>query len=194
MPNWCITNHTIVGEEKELSELYNLMKKLEDMKTPLVENGFGSDWLGCLVVALGKKWQEYRCRGCWTCLEKHEGSITFDTTTAWCPMNEVFDLLCEKFPSISHYYYAEEPGCCIYETNDIDGEYYPDRFYVDICTSDECSHSEYFEEIEDALNWISKMEEYKFNTRKEVEEYFKERSKENDNVYCYIHDIELSDD
>lgn len=54
MPNWCISNHTIVGEEKELSELYSLMKGLEDMKTPLVPNGFGSDWLGCLIVALGK--------------------------------------------------------------------------------------------------------------------------------------------
>lgn len=194
MPNWCITNHTIVGEEKELSELYNLMKNLEDMKTPLVENGFGSDWLGCLVVALGKKWEDYKCRGYWTCLENHKGSLTFDTVTAWCPMNEVLDLLCEKFPSICHYYYAEETGCCIYETNDADGEYYPDRFCVEICTSDESSHSEYFEEIESALEWISEMEEHKFNSRKEVEEYFNERSKENDNVYCYIHDIELTDD
>lgn len=192
MPNWCISNHTIVGEEKELSELYSLMKGLEDMKTPLVPNGFGSDWLGCLIVALGKKWEDYKCRGYWCCLERHKGSITFDTTTAWCPMNEVFDLLCEKFPSISHYYYAEEPGCCIYETNDTEGEYYPERFYVNICTSDETSCSEYFEDIKDALKWIGEMEGHSFNTREEVKEYFKERSKENDNVYCYIHDIALS--
>lgn len=194
MPNWCNTNHTIVGEKKELSEIYRLMKRLEGMKTPLVKNDFGSEWLGCLVVALGRRWEQYRCRGYWFSLEYHDGVITFDTATAWCPMNEVFDLLCEKYPSTSHYYYAEETGCGIYETNDIDGEYYPDRFCVDICTSDESSHCEYFEKLKDALEWISEMEEHKFNSRKEVEEYFNEHSKENDNVYCYIHDIELTDD
>jgi len=182
----------MVGEEKELSELYNLMKGLEDMKTPLVPNGFGSDWLGCLVVALGKNWEDYRCRGYWFNLEYDGETVTFDTTTAWCPIYELFDLLCEKYTSIRHYYYAEEIGCRIYETNDIEGEYYPYRFYVDICTSDKSSHCEYFEDIKDALGWISDMEGHKFNTREEVEEYFEERSKENDNVYCYIHNIELS--
>lgn len=101
--------------------------------------------------------------------------------------------MCEKFLSLSHYYYAEEPGCCIYETNDTEGEYYPERIYVEICTSDETSCREYFEDIEDAMEWISEMEGHTFNTREEVKEYFKERSKENDNAYCYIHDIALSD-
>lgn len=53
MPNWCDTSYTIVGEEKEINTLYGIMKKLQDMKEPSVNNGFGTSWLGCLVDAFG---------------------------------------------------------------------------------------------------------------------------------------------
>lgn len=54
MPNWCSTAYVIDGDAKEVKQLYELMKGLEERKTPSVENGFGTTWLGCLVDALGK--------------------------------------------------------------------------------------------------------------------------------------------
>lgn len=33
---------------------------------------------------------------------------------------------------------------CEYWTNDDEGKYFPDRYYVDVCTSEEEYYSEYF--------------------------------------------------
>ena len=56
MPNWCSTAYVIEGDAQEIKSLYELMKDLQDRKTPAVKNGFGTSWLGCLVDALGKDW------------------------------------------------------------------------------------------------------------------------------------------
>ena len=44
MPNWCSTAYVIDGDAKEVKQLYELMKGLEERKTPSVENGFGTTW------------------------------------------------------------------------------------------------------------------------------------------------------
>ena len=55
MPNWCSTAYVIDGDAKEVKQLYELMKGLEERKTPSVENGFGTMYV---AVALGTdlKW------------------------------------------------------------------------------------------------------------------------------------------
>lgn len=110
MPNWCSSAYVIEGDAKEIKSLYELMKKLEDMEKPSVENGFGTTWLGCLVDALGKDWNDVSCRGEWSCLEMDGEVIRLYTETAWSPCNEVFDLVREKYPSLYYYFQAEEPG------------------------------------------------------------------------------------
>ena len=69
MPNWCSTAYVIEGDAQEIKSLYELMKDLQDRKTPAVKNGFGTSWLGCLVDALGKDWDKVSCRGDWANLE-----------------------------------------------------------------------------------------------------------------------------
>lgn len=59
MPNWCSTAYAIEGNAKELTNLYELMKNLQEQKEPSVSNGFGTAWLGCLVDALGENWEKY---------------------------------------------------------------------------------------------------------------------------------------
>lgn len=192
MPNWCSTSYTFVGEEKELKELHEIMKGLEERSEPLVENGFGKTWLGCLVEALGKKWQDVGCRGDWDNLEFSGDILKFTTETAWCAANEVMALICEKYPSLGYYYYTEEPGMGIYETNDEYGEYYPDRYYVDLCTNDGAYLNEYFTNLDNAIACIGETVERKFKSEDEVHAYFDEIQKENDDAYCYIHEIEIS--
>ena len=123
MPNWCSTAYVIEGDAKEIKSLYELMKRLEDMEKPSVKNGFGTTWLGCLVDALGKDWNDVYCRGEWSSLEVDGEVIRLYTETAWSPCNEVFDLVREKYPSLYYYFQAEEPGMGIYETNDSSGVY-----------------------------------------------------------------------
>ena len=47
------------GRPKDkVRKLYHMMKNLEEMKEPLLENGFGSTWYGNLVHILGENWQK----------------------------------------------------------------------------------------------------------------------------------------
>lgn len=192
MPNWCYTSYTFVGEEKELKELHNIMIGLEERNEPLVENGFGKSWLGCLVEALGKNWRDVWCRGDWNNLELSADTLKFTTETAWSAADEVMTLICEKYPSLGYYYYTEEPGMGIYQTNDDYGEYYPDRYYVDLCTEDGCYQQEYFTDLEDAISWIGKITEQEFKSEDDVTAYFDKIIEDNDDAYCFIHEIEIS--
>ena len=114
MPNICTAYYVIEGEKKEIDALYETMTSLQAMEQPLVENGFGPTWLGCLVKALGKNPEEVLCRGEWLELERADDTLRMTFETAWTPCYEHI------------YYKAEEPGNGIYVKNDVEGKYFPE--------------------------------------------------------------------
>ena len=126
MPNICTANYVIEGEKKELDALYETMTSLQAMEQPLVENGFGPTWLGCLVKALGKNPEEVLCRGEWLELERADDTLRMTFETAWTPCYEVAALIKSTYPSLHIYYKAEEPGNGIYVKNDVEGKYFPE--------------------------------------------------------------------
>ena len=126
MANICTTNYVIEGKKDELDELYRIMKELQEMEQPLVENNFGPTWLGCLVKALGKNPEDVLCRGQWIELEQQDDKLLMAFETAWTPCYEVTQLMKTIFPSLRIYYKAEEPGCEVYLKNDAEGKYFPE--------------------------------------------------------------------
>ena len=58
MANYCDTSYVVEGNKEELDNLYNTMYKLQNMEKPLVENGFGTTWLGCLIAELGGRFAD----------------------------------------------------------------------------------------------------------------------------------------
>lgn len=126
MANICTTNYVIEGKKDELDELYRIMKELQEMEQPLVENNFGPTWLGCLVKALGKNPEDMLCRGIWIELERQDNRLLMTFETAWTPCYEVTQLMKTIFPSLRIYYKAEEPGCEVYLKNDAEGKYFPE--------------------------------------------------------------------
>lgn len=192
MPNWCYTSYTFVGDKKEIKKLHKLMKQLENRKKPSVESAFGTTWLGCLVEALGKKWEDVWCRGWWDNLELCGNELKFTTETAWSAAEEVMKFIGEVFPSLGYFYYSEEPGMGIYETNDDTGLYYPDRYYVDLCAPDKSYMSEYFLNKEDMLASVGDTLKQPFTSEEEVERFFEEAKKENEDCYCHIHEITIT--
>ena len=126
MPNICTTNYVIEGKKEELDALYQKMKELQEMEQPLVENDFGSTWLGCLVKALGKNPEDVLCRGIWIELEQQDEKLMMAFETAWTPCYEVTNLLKTIYPSLCIFYKAEEPGCAVYLKNDAEGKYFPE--------------------------------------------------------------------
>ncbi len=191
MPNWCSTAYAIEGDAKEVKQLYELMKGLQERKEPSVENGFGTSWLGCLVDALGGDYNTVYCRGYWDCLDMKDGVLCFTTETAWAPCNEILDLVREKFPSLRYYFQAEEPGMAIYETNDSEGLYFPDRYYVDACTPDEGYDSEYFSTLPEVYEWIEELAGQPIKSQEDVDRLVEQWQTENEDAYCYINEYEI---
>jgi hypothetical protein len=191
MANYSDTEVVIEGNEKELNELYNIMVNLENMKEPAIKNGFGTTWLGCLVEALGSSWQEVSCRGEWLCLERHDDRLTFCTSSAWTEPREVFDLIQQKFPSLKVFYLSVESGCEYYVVQDAEGRFFPDRYIVDLGTVDGEYLTEYFEDLDSALEWIWKQTGVTVNNEGDVVVLDAELNAQNPDAFCYLHPIEV---
>lgn len=154
MPNWCCTQYLATGDKDQLDNLYSIMTELENMKSPgLHENGFGSTWLGNLVIKLGGDWNKIYCRGSWDNLLREEGSLSFSVESAWGEPNEVRNFIEEKFPDIKLFYQSEESGMGIYITNDDTGQYFPEKYYLWI----EDEATEYFLSFETLAKVVEKI-------------------------------------
>ena len=198
MPNWCYTSYVIEGQRKEVQSLYSQMNRLEKRKKSLVENGFGKAWLGNLVTALGADWNQIRCRGSWFNLDYDQTNkiLRFDTETAWTPMFETFALVEEKYPSLKIFWQATEEGMEIYETNDIEGKYFPYRYLLD-------NYEEplYYETIEEAAESVSGIVGHK-KVKPDYNEIVhalddyteKQEAKGGEDVFFSFHEFEVVDD
>ena len=131
MPNWAYTQYHAVGDKEQLQELHSIMDELECMKAPgLHNNGFGSTWLGNLVIKLGGDWEKIYCRGWWDNLCLNGESLDFTVESAWGELNETREFIEKKFPGVKLYYQCEEAGMGIYQTNDDTGQYFPEKYYL----------------------------------------------------------------
>ena len=193
MPNWCSTAYAIEGNAKELKKLYDLMNGLQERKEPSVPNGFGTAWLGCLVDAFGGNWKEVFCRGNWYNLQFDGNVLTFNTETAWSPCNDVFDMVCEKYSALRYFYQSEEPGMGLYCTNDEDVKYFPDRFYVDVCISEEEYNTGYFPDLQNVYEWLEYIFDVQVQSMQDVNTIVEQRQKEYADAYCHIHEYQISE-
>lgn len=195
MPNWCTTNYYITGSKKEVMDLNRKMEKLEKRKKSLVKNGFGNMWLGNLVVALGGEWEKIHCRGEWMCREydKYENTLTFTTETAWCEMDEWRKFIESKYKTIKILYVSEESGMGIYQTNDLEGEFFNSKYILDYSED-----VEYFETIEEAISFVEdltgkKIENKTVNGIQEILDSYVEENDEDD-LYFSFHEFEEIND
>lgn len=195
MPNWCTTEYYVVGSKKEVLDLNKKMEKLENRKESLVKNSFGNTWLGNLVESLGGDWEKVYCRGQWMCrvYNKENNSLTFTTETAWREMNEWRKFIESYYTTIKLLYVTEEPGCGIYQTNDLGGVFFKDKYVLDY-TED----VEYFETIDQAVEFIEeliglKIEDKTVNGIQEKLDEYVEKNDEEDQYFSF-HEFEEVDD
>lgn len=153
MPNWCSTSYVVTGDKNEVRDLYEKMRSLEEREKPLVKNGFGVTWLGNLVTLLGRSREEVYCRGEWSELtvDIDNDELRFCTMTAWAELRQLRHFLQEKYPSLTFYFRSEEPGMCIFQTNDKEGIYFPERYKVEHWDEED----EYCTDLEEVFDMVS---------------------------------------
>ena len=100
------------------------------------------------------------------------------------------ELLEHKFPEIKVYWIVEECGCEVYATNDKEGKYFPERYWVDTCINGEYQ-SEYFITEKGVYDWLSEITEGRIKDKEEVEE-FNDESEDSDD-FIYIHEFDIED-
>ena len=129
MPNWAYTTYKIKGSESEVAALYKTIQDLEQREESLLPNGFGKLWLGNLVNALGGDWNDIYCRGQILDYNLANDLLIINTETAWGEMSETRHFIESKFPSLEIYFQTEEPGMCIFQTNN--SVLFPDKWLLD---------------------------------------------------------------
>lgn len=187
MPNWCNTAYKFVGEADEITDLYNKLKELENMPKPLVENGFGKLFLGCVVNHFGGDWNKIYCRGEIEYMELcGDNMLQLSTMTAWGDMPEVWDFVCKNYPSIEYYYLAAEGGMGYYVNNDTTGEYFLEKYYVYHAEG----YSEYLDDDEGLLEYIAeKIGVAKIESIDQLNQLLEQYNKEHANEEIYYHEF-----
>ena len=148
MPNWAYTNYMIKGSESDVAALHKTIQDLEAREESYLPNGFGKLWLGNLVSILGGDWEKVYCRGQILDYTFEDGLLRLNVESAWSEMDGTRHFLQTVFPSLEIYYQTEEPGMCIFQTNDPDGTYFPEKWLLD--WNDESRNLylyEYFEDL-----------------------------------------------
>ena len=154
MPNWCDTQYKIIGKKEEVQDLYSKIQQLQNMEEPLEPNGFGNLWLGCLLTILGGDWEKVYCRGKIIDFSLDDGVLSINTETAWSEMQEVRQFIQQNYPSLEIFYYEEEPGWGIYQTNDHDKRFFSFRYILDDLEGD---GPEYYDDTDPLLKAASEI-------------------------------------
>ena len=192
MSNTCFTTYKVVSEnKKDVTKLFKTIKRLDGRKTPLVKNGWYDPklWLGCLVKALGGDPNKVYCRGTITFYEMEDDVLTLHTETAWAEMSETRHFIESCFPGMKIYYIEEESGCEIFNTNDSEGIYFKDRYYLD-----GFDDSEYFETLEEAAVYVKEIVGHEVEATvkaidKVLSDYVEEHEEDDPDCYYSFHEF-----
>lgn len=110
-----------------------------------------------------------------------------ETETAWSPCIETYDFICKVFPSLTYYYSSEEPMMAEYLTNDSDGRYFKERYIADVNVPDGEFMVEYFNRMEEALQWIAEISKCDIRSEADVEALNEQWHTGDNEGYCYLH-------
>ena len=119
------------------------------------------------------------------------GALRFSAEERW-GLQDFAELLEKQFPDIKVYWIVEEQGCEVFCTNDREGKYFPERYWVDTCI-DNIYNSEYFNTEEAAYKWIAYLTYGRVKSKEDVEKFNAdyEDSGTDDENFIYVHEFEV---
>lgn len=143
MANWCDTEYAFEGSKKDTEELAKVMKGLLAKKRRGGKDSWKAkpEWLGYVAKDLlgEKSLDEEDCRGSFYISKEEEPKkngkawvVRLSASTAWRNQNWLFKELADKF-NLKLYWQSSEFNEDYWETNDTDGKYFSDRYYLETC-------------------------------------------------------------
>ena len=196
MPNWNTTDYTLYGNKDNIKRLYTDLKNTVDIDRTKESKPFtflgNSYWLGYIKKSLlPEVEEELPARGEISYIEEeiedHDNdmaSLKLTTETAWVACSELMDKIAEKY-DLQLFYYSEEPGCEIFETNDLEGQFYSFRYMVD----SEKEGIEYYDTFEQVAEAIADMTGIRLNNISEADD--KLSAFNNDDTFLIINEISV---
>ena len=197
MPNWNTTDYTLYGNKDNIKRLYTDLKNTVDIDRTKESKPFtflgNSYWLGYIKKQLlPEVEEELPARGEISYIEedikdyvKDKSTLNFITETAWVACSELMDKIAEKY-DLQLFYYSEEPGCGIFETNDTEGLFYSFRYMVD----SEKEGIEYYDSWDEVVSVIKSITGITLDNISEAED--KLSAFNDDDTFLIINEISVA--
>lgn len=188
MANWASTSYAIEGSKSDLERVFNVINDFVKSNVKPVEANASKKWEGNIVKALGASEEQMKnnyLRGVIQTYEIIDGVLYIEAEEAW-GATDFRHLLVKLMPELTIYYIVEECGCEVYATNDCDGKYFTESYYVDICIDGDY-FSEYFDTEKQVLAYVAQLLKKESVTMKEIDEWNEEQD-DNEN-YIYVHEF-----
>ena len=188
MANWASTSYAIEGNKSDLERVSNVINDFVKSNVKPVEANASKKWEGNIVKALGASEEQMKnnyLRGFIQTYEIIDGVLYIEAEEAW-GATDFRHLLAKLMPKLTIYYIVEECGCEVYATNDCDGKYFTESYYVDICIDGDY-FSEYFDTEKQVLAYVAQLLKKESVTMKDIDEWNEEQD-DNEN-YIYVHEF-----
>lgn len=190
MANWASTCYRIEGSKEDLEKVYNVIDEFMSERRKPVQVDASNEWEGNIIRALGATDEQMKNNYLRGFIEEYEMDgdiIRIEAEEAWGTTDFRY-VLAQLMPELTIYYIVEEPGCEVYATNDAEGKYFPERFYVDAYVNGDYQ-SEYFDTEEQAMTYVANLLGKQEVSKNELENW-NECHEEDDN-FIYIHEFEI---
>lgn len=197
MPNWNTTDYTLYGNKDNIKRLYTDLKNTVDIDRTKESKPFtflgNSYWFGYIKKhLLPEVEEELPARGEISYIEEDikdygddMASLKLTTETAWVACSELMDKIAEKY-DLQLFYYSEEPGCGIFETNDTEGLFYSFRYMVD----SEKEGIEYYDSWDEVVSVIKSITGITLDNISEAED--KLSAFNDDDTFLIINEISVA--
>ena len=172
MANWASTSYAIKGNKSDLESVFNVINDFVKSNVKPVEANASKEWEGNIVKALGATDEQMKnnyLRGFIQTYEIIDGVLHLEAEEAW-GATDFRHLLVKLMPELTIYYIVEECGCEVYATNDSDGKYFTDSYYVDACIDGDY-FSDYFNTEEQVLSYVAQLLKREAITMEEIDEW-----------------------
>lgn len=192
MANWASTSYCIEGSKKDLKRLYKLIDGFMTGKEKPFWEDSAENWLGNVIKALGATEEQMKnnyLRGFIETYELDGDVLRIAAEEAW-GTTDFRHILKKLMPELTIYYIVEEPGFEVYATNDADGKYFTDKFYVDACVNGNYE-SDYFETEKQAMAYAAELLGKEEVSKGELKNWNKEHKENND--FIYVHEFKIED-